>query len=201
MKKKKEFFRIRKDRKRKNGANARACVRIHRQDSPRPFAAFQITTDDREKSRWPFLSQKTNRPTEKPLFSFLNITDRVLFSKLVRVSEPTLFCFLNLPANRKARPSPKPLRVRVCTYTARRRHQKTAEKGAVALFKPYKAATSHFTGAIDRFYARHLFVSYRRVYGRGRERGYTPHTPPRYQREWQGVHFNPTYIANIAQGA
>lgn len=29
MKKKKEFFRIRKDRKRKNGANARACVRIH----------------------------------------------------------------------------------------------------------------------------------------------------------------------------
>ena len=26
MKKKKEFFRIRKDRKRKNGANARACV-------------------------------------------------------------------------------------------------------------------------------------------------------------------------------
>ena len=116
MKKKKEFFRIRKDRKRKNGANARACVRIHRQDSPRPFAAFQITTDDREKSRWPFLSQKTTRPTEKPLFSFLNITDRVLFSKLVRVSEPTLFCFLNLPANRKARPSPKPLRVRACVY-------------------------------------------------------------------------------------
>ena len=75
MKKKKEFFRIRKDRKRKNGANARACTYTHRQDSPRPFAAFQI----RER---------------KPLTGFF-IPTLVLFSKLVRVSEPTLFCFLN----------------------------------------------------------------------------------------------------------
>ena len=91
----------------------------------------------------------------------------------------------------------------VYMYTAeptRRRHQKTAKKGAVTLFKPYKAVVSHFMGAIDRFYVRHLFVSYRGFYGRGRERGYTPHTPPRYQRERQGVHFNPTYIVNIAQG-
>ena len=29
MKKKKEFFRIRKSKKRKNGANARACVYVH----------------------------------------------------------------------------------------------------------------------------------------------------------------------------
>lgn len=112
MKKKKEFFRIRKDRKRKNGANARA-----------------------------------------------------------RVHNPT-----------------------------RRRHQKTAKKGAVALFKPYKAVVSHFTGAIDRFYARHLFVSYNGFYGRGRERKVYPHTPLGYQREWQGVHFQPPYIANIEQG-
>lgn len=94
-------------------------------------------------------------------------------------------------------------RARVCVYVhkpTRRRHLKTAKKGAVALFKPYKAVVSHFMGAIDRFYARHLFVSYRRVYGRGRERGYAPHTPPRYQRERQGVHFKPPYIVNIAQG-
>ena len=61
MKKKKEFFRIRKDRKRKNGANARVYVY-----SPRPFAAFQI----REKS-------PTDR--EKPLTVY--IPTLVLFSK------------------------------------------------------------------------------------------------------------------------
>ena len=122
------------------------------------------------------------------MFSFLNNEGKalVLFSKLVRVSEP------------------KPLRVRVrvymYTYTARRRHQKTAKKGAVALFKPYKAATRHFTGAIDRFYIRHFFVSYRRVYGRGSAWEGYPHTPPRYQREWQGVHFQPAYIGDIEQG-
>ena len=76
MKKKKEFFQIRKDRKRKNGANARACVRIQRQDSPRPFAAFQTTTNDREKPLTVF------EPKDKP-------TDRktvVLFSKQNRPS-------------------------------------------------------------------------------------------------------------------
>ena len=120
-----------------------------------------------------------------------------------RVSEPTLFCFLNLPANRKARPSPKPLRARVCVYVhkpTRRRHPKTAKKGAFALFKPCKAVVRHFMGAIDRFYVRHLFVSYKGFCGRERERGYAPHTPPRYQRERQGVHFKPPYIVNIAQG-
>lgn len=90
--------------------------------------------------------------------------------------------------------------MRACTYTARRRHQKIAKKDAVALFKPYKAATSHFMGAIDRFYVRHLFVSYKGFYGRGRAWEYAPHTPLGYQREWQGVHFNPTYIGDIEQG-
>lgn len=107
--------------------------------------------------------------------------------------EPTLFSFLNIALTR----------ARVCVYVhkpTRRRHQKTAEKDAVALFKPYKAATRHFMGAIDRFYVRHLFVSYRGFYGRGRAWEYAPHTPPRYQREWQGVHFNPTYIGDIEQG-
>ena len=94
-------------------------------------------------------------------------------------------------------------RARACVYVhkpTRRRHQKTAKKGAVILFKPYKAATSHFMGAIDRFYVRRLFVSYKGFYGRGRARGYAPHTPLRYQRERQGVHFQPPYIGDIAQG-
>ena len=130
------------------------CTYTHRQDSPRPFAAFQI----REERRSP-----STVFSSRPLFCFLNRTDRVLFSKqrgkalvlfskLVRVSEPTLFCFLN----RKESPTePEALtRARVCVYVhkpTRRRHQKTAKKGAVALFKPYKAAVSHFMGAIDRF--------------------------------------------------
>ena len=75
MKKKKELFRIRTGRKRKNGANARACVRIHRQDSPRPFAAFQIMTNDRENPLTVF--EHGREP-----FSFLNLTDRVLFSSI-----------------------------------------------------------------------------------------------------------------------
>ena len=91
MKKKKEFFRIRKDRKRKNGANARACTCIHRRTARRPFAAFE--TGKEEPDRRPRKNPLTvYSPTE---FSFLNRTDRVLFSKLARVSEPTLFCFLN----------------------------------------------------------------------------------------------------------
>ena len=44
MKKKKEFFRIRKDRKRKNGA----------------------------RDRLPLFSQQGKSPTEKPVFCFLN---------------------------------------------------------------------------------------------------------------------------------
>ena len=51
MKKKKEFFRIRKDRKRKNGANARACVRIH--------------TDRTARDRLPLFRQERRSPTEK----------------------------------------------------------------------------------------------------------------------------------------
>ena len=78
MKKKKEFFRIRKDRKRKNGANARACVRIHRQDSPRPFAAFQITGEKEPDRENPLTVFEHGREP----FSFLNITDRVLFSSI-----------------------------------------------------------------------------------------------------------------------
>ena len=39
MKKKKEFFRIRKSKKRKNGANARAYVRIHIDRTARRFSA------------------------------------------------------------------------------------------------------------------------------------------------------------------
>lgn len=85
-------------------------------------------------------------------------------------------------------------------YTARRRHQEIAKKGAFALFKPYKAVVSHFTGAIDRIYIPICFVSYRGFYGRGRAWEYTPHTPLRYQRKRQGVHFKPPYIANIEQG-
>lgn len=107
--------------------------------------------------------------------------------------EPTLFSFLNFALTR----------ARVYVYVhkpTRRRHPKTAKKGAVTLFKPYKAVVSHFTGAIDSFYVPACFVSYRRVYGRGRAWEYAPHTPPRYQREQQGVHFKPPYIVNIAQG-
>lgn len=94
-------------------------------------------------------------------------------------------------------------RARVYVYVhkpTRRRHPKTTNKCAFALFKPYKAPTSHFMGAIDRFYARYVFVSYRRVYGRGRAWEYAPHTPLGYQREQQGVHFNATYIGDIEQG-
>ena len=94
-------------------------------------------------------------------------------------------------------------RARVYVYVhkpTRRRHPKTAKKGAVTISKPYKAPTSHFTGAIDRFYVPICFVSYNGFYGRGRAREYAPHTPPRYQREQQGVHFNATYIGDIEQG-
>ena len=114
-----------------------------------------------------------------------------------------MFCFLNLPAKGKPDRAEALTRARACVYVhkpARRRHQKTAKKGAVALFKPYKAATSHFTGAIDRFYVKHIFVSYRRVYGRGRAWEYAPHTPLGYQREQQGVRFQPAYIGDIEQG-
>lgn len=120
-----------------------------------------------------------------------------MFSFLNNDGKP-VFCFLNLseyPNRAEAL-----TRARVCTYTARRQHQKTAEKDAVALFKPYKAVVSHFMGAIDRIYVRRLFVSYNGFYGRGRARRVYPHTPLRYQRERQGVHFKPPYIANIAQG-
>lgn len=130
--------------------------------SPRPFAAFKITTE------------------KNPVDCFF-IPTLVLFSKQrwkARVLFSSIRADVVLFSKQKARPSPKPLRVRACTYTARRRHQKTANKCAFALFKPYKAPTSHFMGAIDRFYVRHIFVSYRRVYGRGRAWEYTPPIPP-----------------------
>ena len=49
MKKKKEFFRIRKDRKRKNGANARACVYVYTKTEPATVCRF--SDNDREKPR------------------------------------------------------------------------------------------------------------------------------------------------------
>ena len=64
MKKKKEFLRIRQDRKRKNGANARACVRIHK-DGARRFS------DKRE--------ENDQRPRKNPLTVYSPTL--VLFSK------------------------------------------------------------------------------------------------------------------------
>ena len=59
MKKKKEFFRIKKDRKRKNGANARACVRT------------QITEPA---TVCRFLDKRENQPTteKKPVDRFFH---------------------------------------------------------------------------------------------------------------------------------
>ena len=45
-------------------------------------------------------------------------------------------------------------------------------------------------GAIDRFYVRHLFVSYKGFYGRERERGYAPHTPPKVSEGTAGCPFS-----------
>lgn len=122
MKKKKEFFRIRKDRKRKNGANARACVRIHRQDSPRPFAAFQI----REK--------RTNRRPRKAVDRF---------------SSRPLFCFLNLPANRKARPSRSPYAcacVCICTQTHPPPTSENSQERRVCPFQALQGTYKPFYG-------------------------------------------------------
>ena len=67
MKKKKEFFRIRKSKKRKNGANARAYVRMYTETEPATVCRF---LDKRE--------ENDRRPRKaRPLFCFLNITDRV----------------------------------------------------------------------------------------------------------------------------
>lgn len=67
MKKKKEFFRIRKERKRKNGANARACVRIHTDGTARDrlplFRQEKRTTDDREKPLTVF--EPKDKPTDR----------------------------------------------------------------------------------------------------------------------------------------
>ena len=67
MKKKKEFFRIRKERKRKNGANARVCTYTHRQDSP------------------PLFRQERREPTSRPrkAVDWFFIPTLVLFSKLI----------------------------------------------------------------------------------------------------------------------
>ena len=64
MKKKKEFFRIRKDRKRKNGANARACVYVY--------------IDRTARDRLPFYRQERRNPTDRKAL--------VLFSKHNRPS-------------------------------------------------------------------------------------------------------------------
>ena len=75
MKKKKEFFRIRKDRKRKNGANARACMYVYtKTGQPATVCRFL----DREGRA---------RPTteKKPVDRFF-IPTLVLFSKPNRPS-------------------------------------------------------------------------------------------------------------------
>lgn len=78
----------------------------------------------------------------------------------------------------------------VYMYTARRRHPKTAKKGAVTLFKPYKAVVRHFMGAVDRFYVRHLFVSYKGIYGRGSAWEECPPTPPKGEKGIMGGKFS-----------
>ena len=57
MKKKKEFFRIRKSKKRKNGANARAYVRMYTETEP--ATAFRITEEENDR-----------RPRKAPCFVF-----------------------------------------------------------------------------------------------------------------------------------
>ena len=51
-KRKKEFFLIRQQKEKERSQRARVCVRIHRQDSPRPFAVLQTGEEkpDRPKS-------------------------------------------------------------------------------------------------------------------------------------------------------
>ena len=80
MKKKKEFFRIRKDRKRKNGANARARMYVY--------------IDRTARDRLPLFSQQGKSPT-KAVDCFF-IPTLVLFSKLIskgkaEPSRPVLF--------------------------------------------------------------------------------------------------------------
>ena len=93
-KRKKEFFLIRQPKEKERSQRARVCVCTHRQDSPRPFAAFKITTNDREKPLTVFSS--------RPLFCFLNNDGKPVFC--FRVSEPTLFCFLNRKPDRARSP-------------------------------------------------------------------------------------------------
>lgn len=137
MKKKKEFFRIRKDRKRKNGANARACVYVYK--------------DRTARDRLPLFRQKRRSPTDReepltgfssrPEFSFLNNDGKPEFC--FRVSEPTLFCFLNLPANGKARAEPEALtRARVYVHSPPPTSENSQERRACpfqALQGTYKA--------------------------------------------------------------
>ena len=74
-KRKKEFFLIRQQKEKERSQRARVCTYTQRR-SPRPFAAVQITTNDRKKPLTVF------EPKDKP-------TDRktlVLFSKPNRPS-------------------------------------------------------------------------------------------------------------------
>lgn len=45
-------------------------------------------------------------------------------------------------------------------------------------------------GAVDRFYVRRLFVSYKGIYGRGRAWEYAPHTPPKVSEGTAGCPFS-----------
>ena len=67
MKKKKEFFRIRKDRKRKNGANARACT-YTQTEQPATVCRFsdkreENPTNDREEPLTVF--EPKDKPTDR----------------------------------------------------------------------------------------------------------------------------------------
>lgn len=105
MKKKKEFFRIRKDRKRKNGANARACT----------YTATVCRFSDKRGESQPTTEKNPLTVfSSRPVFCFLNITDRVLFSKQ-RWKARVLFSKL---ASKWESPSRSPYAcVCICTQT------------------------------------------------------------------------------------
>lgn len=75
MKKKKEFFRIRKSKKRKNGANARVCTCVStitdffrtnkRERSPRPFARFQIREKRTTEKNPSTVFEPKDKPTDR----------------------------------------------------------------------------------------------------------------------------------------
>ena len=137
MKKKKEFFRIRKDRKRKNGANARACVYVY-------------------SDRLPLFRQERREPNQRPrAVDRFFIPTRVLFSKhnrlclgkplfCFRVSEPTVFCFLNRSRAEAL------TRARACVYVHRTHPPPTPKNSRERRVCPFQA----LQGTYKPFYGR-----------------------------------------------